>query len=78
VLGRLATRCCCVAQPEVCACPGPPQLDEFDEGKGAIEVNPLFVTWNRKWRLGREGAWWEVPLDTKLGMTYTGAPRPCF
>lgn len=50
------------------------QLDELDAGKGAIEVNPLFVTWNRKWQLGREGAWWEVPLDTKLGLTYTGAP----
>ncbi|KAL4857882.1 UDP-glucuronosyltransferase 3A2 [Chlorella vulgaris] len=41
---------------------------------GAIEMNPLWVSYNRLYHVGRPGAWWEVPLAAKLGVTFTGKP----
>ena len=38
-------------------------------------MTPEWFTYNRKMTLGREGAWWEVPLDTKVGLTYNGEER---
>jgi hypothetical protein len=49
------------------------QFDALDAGRGAIEMNPLWVSYNRLYHVGRPGAWWEVPLATKLGVTFTGA-----
>lgn len=38
-----------------------------------VYFQPLqWVTYNRRFRLGRKGAWWELPLDAKLGLTYSG------
>ncbi|KAI3436530.1 hypothetical protein D9Q98_005947 [Chlorella vulgaris] len=50
------------------------QFDALDAGRGAIEMNPLWVSYNRLYHVGRPGAWWEVPLATKLGVTFTGKP----
>jgi len=36
------------------------------------------VTYNRRFRLGRKGAWWELPLDAKLGLTYSGGTVAAF
>lgn len=33
-----------------------------------------WATYNRRFRLGKKDAWWEVPLDTKLGLSFTGGP----
>lgn len=48
------------------------QLDPKERGKGRLIVNPKGVAFGRQYRLGRQGAWWEVPLDVKLGVSYTG------
>ena len=48
------------------------QIDAEHAEKGSLEMTPEWITYNRKVTLGREGAWWEVPLDTKLGLTYNG------
>lgn len=38
-----------------------------------LQILPMqWVTYNRHFRLGRKGAWWELPLDAKLGLTYSG------
>ncbi len=47
-------------------------LHQLEDGNGAIELNPLFLSYNRKYQLGEEGKWYAVPLDTKLGLTYRG------
>ena len=39
---------------------------------GAPILRPQWVTYNRRFRLGREGAWWSVPFDAKLGATFSG------
>lgn len=51
------------------------QIDAGDASKGSLEMTPEWFTYNRKMTLGREGAWWEVPLDTKVGFTYNGKPH---
>lgn len=36
---------------------------------------PQWVSYNRRYRLGREGAWWSLPFDANLGLTFTGSPH---
>lgn len=48
------------------------QLDAEDSSKGSLELNPMWVAMNRKLTVGRKGTWWEVPVDAKLGTTYSG------
>ena len=51
------------------------QIDAGDASKGSLEMTPEWFTYNRRVTLGREGTWWEVPLDTKVGLTYNGEQR---
>lgn len=44
-----------------------------DPHAGALEVTPEWVAYQRRYRLGTEGAWWAVPFDAALGLTYAGA-----
>lgn len=48
------------------------QLDPEDRGKGVLRANPHHLCFSRRFCLGRKGAWWAVPLDAKLGVTYAG------
>ncbi|KAL4457500.1 hypothetical protein ABPG75_012365 [Micractinium tetrahymenae] len=50
------------------------QLDAADASKGSFEMSPLWMAVNRKLTLGRKDSWWEVPIDAKVGATYSGRP----
>ncbi len=48
------------------------QVDLEDRSKGVVRADAHHVSYSRHFRLGRKADWWAVPLDAKLGLTYSG------